>query len=101
MSQPCWHGRESGLRATSYECGSGGTDTESVSNRFLLAKTTVTRGKFHSTWESMTNFLEKFSEEHRMPTLRSRISVSCFDILDSMSGREGAIISFGSLVSLN
>ena len=31
-----------------------------------------------------------------MPTLLSRISVSCFDILDSMSGRGGAIISLGS-----
>ena len=73
----------------------GGTDTESVSNRFFLGKTTVARGKFHSTWECMTNFLEKFSEEHQMPTLLSRISVSCFDILDSMSGRGGAIISLG------
>jgi len=79
----------------------GGIDTEFLSNRFFLVKTTGSRDKFHSTWEYMTNFLKKFSEEHRMPTLRSRISVSCFDILDSMSGRVGATISFGSLVSLN
>ena len=33
---------------------------------------------------------EQFSKKHRMPTLVLRISVSCFDILDSMSGRGGA-----------
>ena len=74
---------------------------KSVSNRYFLGKTTVTRGKFHSTWEYMTNFLRKFSEEHQMPTLLTRISVSCFDILDSMSGREGVIISLGNRASLN
>ena len=47
----------------------GGIDTESVSNRFFLGKTIVTHGKFHSSWECMTNFLETFSEEHRMPTV--------------------------------
>ncbi len=38
------------------------------------------------------NLMDKFSTEHRMPTLFSRISVSCFDILDLMSGRGAAII---------
>ena len=79
----------------------GGADPESVSNRFFLARATRTRGRFHSVWEGMINFLEKFSEEHRMPTLPLRISVSCFDVLDSVSGRGGAIISLESRVSLN
>jgi hypothetical protein len=49
----------------------------------------------------MTNFLENLSEEHQMPTLLSRISVSCFDILDSVSGRGGVIISLGNRALLN
>lgn len=61
----------------------------------------MTRGRFHSVWEDMTNFLEQFSGEHRMPTLLLRISVSCFGILDSMNGRGGAIISLGNLASRN
>ena len=79
----------------------GGTNTESVSSHFFLARTTVTRAKFPSPWECMINFAGKFSLEHRMPTLLSMISVSCFDILDSMSGRGEAIISLGSRASLN
>lgn len=68
----------------------GGTDTEYVSSCFFLAKTTATRGKSNNTWECMRNFVGKFSGEHRIPTLLSRISVNCFDILGSMSGRAGS-----------